>query len=265
MSYWYRVIVDYVSRDITYKSDRLMAIYAIAKHYASTLGEENYKAGLWFNDIHAGLLWAPQFPGAVKVKEYVAPSWSWASIDLGVLKDAAYLGKSCFYTRHPFLMSIPIAKILQLSVINVNNDPFGLVVFGSLTIRSYCKMVCACRVATEFFDQRGFNQKDTKITAYSKQFDLDRDTDLNDKVPLHQVGRQDCLTASKRDHRKFLYLQIMQWINKNDGFGTRVRVALILERAEDEIVEKYRRVGRSLMPEASGHIVDWAEKTVAIV
>lgn len=265
MSYWYGVIVDYVSRDITYKSDRLMAIYAIAKHYASTLGEENYKAGLWFNDIHAGLLWAPQFPGAVKVKEYVAPSWSWASIDLGVLKDAAYLGKSCFYTRHPFLMSIPIAKILQLSVINVNNDPFGLVVFGSLTIRSYCKKVCACRVATEFFDQRGFNQKDTKITAYSKQFDLDRDTDLNDKVPLHQVGRQDCLTASKRDHRKFLYLQIMQWIDKNDGFGTRVRVALILERAEDEIVEKYRRVGRALMPEASGHIVDWAEKTVVIV
>jgi hypothetical protein len=81
MSYWYKVIVDYVSRDITYKSDRLMAIYAVVKHFTVTLGEENYKARFWLNDIHAGLLWAPQFPGIVKIKEYVAPSWSWACID----------------------------------------------------------------------------------------------------------------------------------------------------------------------------------------
>ncbi len=210
MSYWYNLVVDYVSRDITHNSDRLMAIYAITKKFATTLGEENYKAGLWLNDIHAGLLWAPQFPGAVKIKEYVAPSWSWASIDLGVLKDAAYLGKSCFYNKTLSLTCIPVAKILQLSVINVNNDPFGLVEFESLTVRSQYKQVCACRVAAEFFDQRCLNEKDIELTAYTKQFDLDPDSNLNDKVPLHQVGRQDCLTITKSGHRKLLYLQIMQ-------------------------------------------------------
>jgi len=264
MFYWYKVVTDYMSRDITYTSDRLMAICAIAKHFATTLGEENYKAGLWLNDIHAGLLWAPQYPGAVKVKEYVAPSWSWASIDLGALKDAAYLGKSCFYRRIPFSMSIPVAKILQVSVSNVNNDSFGLVDFGSLTVRSHCKQVCACRVAAEFLDRRCLKM-DTDVTAYTKQFDTDPDSNLNDKVPLHQIGRQNCLTVSKSGHRKLLYLQIMQWVNKDPEFGTLIRVALILERTEDEIIERYRRVGRALIPEAPGHIVDWADRTVTIV
>jgi hypothetical protein len=65
-------------------------------------------------------------------------------------------------------------------------------------------------VATEFFDQSGLNEKDMKLAAYTKELDLDQDTNFNDKVPLHRVGRQDCLTASKSGHRKLLYLQVMQ-------------------------------------------------------
>src|SRR6187402_599783 len=49
----------------------------------SMAGLGAYYAGLWEHDIHMGLLWSTATikddNGVKDVKEYIAPSWSWAS------------------------------------------------------------------------------------------------------------------------------------------------------------------------------------------
>jgi hypothetical protein len=75
LSYWYNGLDRFRRRKITYLQDRLPAIAGVAKivqqrtHY-------NYKAGLWLEEIHRGLLWISTVLGQ-RPSTTRAPSWSW--------------------------------------------------------------------------------------------------------------------------------------------------------------------------------------------
>ncbi|TEA17238.1 hypothetical protein C8034_v011563 [Colletotrichum sidae] len=75
---WYKVVVEnYTRRQITYESDRLVAISALAR--ATYLNRHvGYVAGLWRDCIVPGLLWKRDGRGA-KSAVFSCPSWSWAS------------------------------------------------------------------------------------------------------------------------------------------------------------------------------------------
>ncbi|KAH6619038.1 heterokaryon incompatibility protein-domain-containing protein [Boeremia exigua] len=78
LSNWYDLIEAYSSRTLRYSKDRLPAISAIAKEFASILGT-TYMCGLWKSDLIIGLMWFP-----IKTRHAVSsvkhgPSWSWAS------------------------------------------------------------------------------------------------------------------------------------------------------------------------------------------
>jgi hypothetical protein len=81
---WREMLYLYSIRDLTFLSDKLPALSGIAKIYAGMLGDE-YVAGLWRNSIIEELSWriasALESPG--KADNYRAPSWSWASVDVG--------------------------------------------------------------------------------------------------------------------------------------------------------------------------------------
>jgi hypothetical protein len=87
---WEVLIAGYVKRRAMHKTDVFPAISGLARIMAAEL-EDTYVAGLWKNDLPRGLLWTAcrgpddwntllcrLAPGPSK--QYIAPSWSWASI-----------------------------------------------------------------------------------------------------------------------------------------------------------------------------------------
>jgi hypothetical protein len=72
MRLWYEKLCDYASRQITFKTDRFPAIAGLAREVAARTGY-HYRAGLWLEDIHNGLLWSAPRVGVISGH---APTWS---------------------------------------------------------------------------------------------------------------------------------------------------------------------------------------------
>lgn len=91
-SFWSRTVERYMGCDMTYASDKLVAIAGLARKMQETT-KEPYLAGLWRNEsLPQSLLWfvpaSKQTDGRQSIRypslgarDYRAPSWSWASID----------------------------------------------------------------------------------------------------------------------------------------------------------------------------------------
>jgi hypothetical protein len=142
-SYWAGLIADYSGRCLTIPQDRLPAFSGLAKSFedmwnrliddqsmpvtpgieavqTSNLTETQvgssretrpkslgmYLAGLWYNYLDFTLIWTRPFPDSIlisKPNEYIAPSWSWASINSTVqffesrakLRNISIIGASC--------------------------------------------------------------------------------------------------------------------------------------------------------------------------
>ncbi|KAK1985878.1 heterokaryon incompatibility protein [Colletotrichum cereale] len=79
--FWTDAVRAYTVCDLTYPSDRLKAVWGVAKLVRDALGEE-YGAGLWTNGLHEQLAWRVAGRGASGGGEREArfPSWSWASV-----------------------------------------------------------------------------------------------------------------------------------------------------------------------------------------
>ena len=81
--FWKDAVEDYSHRALSLKTDRLPAISAVASIVAKATGDR-YLAGLWRNDLIAGLGWIPSVwssgLGLHRHQEYIAPTWSWASL-----------------------------------------------------------------------------------------------------------------------------------------------------------------------------------------
>jgi hypothetical protein len=84
---WRKMVSLYSDRKLTFASDKLPALSGVAKAFADMLGDE-YLAGTWSGSMMEDLCWHPnKIPNglAVKTDNYRAPSWSWASVDMGVV------------------------------------------------------------------------------------------------------------------------------------------------------------------------------------
>lgn len=81
---WYELIEDYTLRSITKVSDKLPAFSGIAKRRQNN--HNQYLAGIWSSHFPGALLWQSTNPEAKRLDKvdpdvkYIAPSWSWASI-----------------------------------------------------------------------------------------------------------------------------------------------------------------------------------------
>jgi hypothetical protein len=83
---WYFwILTKYTRSQLTFSKDRLVAISAVARVVQQYL-QTPYLAGLWLEGLRYGLSWF-RLGGVFKVerlKEYIAPSWSWASVNYAV-------------------------------------------------------------------------------------------------------------------------------------------------------------------------------------
>ena len=81
LSVWWSCVEQYSSRKLSVQSDMLPAISGLARKFPEeVLGE--YYAGTWCKDLPLGLLWytEPSLGTHSRPSQYVAPSWSWASV-----------------------------------------------------------------------------------------------------------------------------------------------------------------------------------------
>ena len=78
---WETLVQEYSSCSLTFpEKDKLVALSGIAKAFGDPA---DYLAGLWPDNLGILLLWEPS-KGATPHKSFIAPSWSWASMNGGV-------------------------------------------------------------------------------------------------------------------------------------------------------------------------------------
>ncbi|KAK3367336.1 heterokaryon incompatibility protein-domain-containing protein [Lasiosphaeria ovina] len=89
-SAWYNMIELYCGTNFTFPSDKLVALAGVAKR-VNSLFPDQYAAGLWRDNLVEGLAWKTQTVGMARNTKVerpaiqIAPSWSWASVSVGVL------------------------------------------------------------------------------------------------------------------------------------------------------------------------------------
>ena len=132
--FWHHLIENYSTRNLTQPGDRLVAISGLAKEFGNAIGEEQYFAGLWAQDMVRGLLWrvsgAKVFERAIGNQSTgsapTAPSWSWASVQSGFLIQNPWADLPGFRN---------LAKIEEVSVALLEaSNPFGDVISGRIRI-----------------------------------------------------------------------------------------------------------------------------------
>ena len=92
---WCRIITDYSERRLPVPSDKLIAISALAETLNAS-ANLRYMAGIWLKDFGHQLTWAKR-EGVADLKDrpstYRAPSWSWASVEGGIMWHSIYVEK----------------------------------------------------------------------------------------------------------------------------------------------------------------------------
>lgn len=82
---WLRIVEEFSIRRLTYDTDRLPAMSGLAKRFSrGPLGLGSYLAGLWTEELALSLIWRPatsKEDGRPAGTPYIAPTWSWASIN----------------------------------------------------------------------------------------------------------------------------------------------------------------------------------------
>jgi len=83
---WVDIVEAYTLGQLTFESDKLVAISGLQNKYATRI-KAPYLAGLWGFHLPRQLLWTISIP-TERPKTYRAPSWSWASVNGQVERDA---------------------------------------------------------------------------------------------------------------------------------------------------------------------------------
>ncbi|KLU86475.1 hypothetical protein MAPG_05487 [Magnaporthiopsis poae ATCC 64411] len=139
---YYMTVVMFVSRNITYPSDKLPAISGIAQICHPLFGGD-YLAGIWSTDILYGLAW---YVGReigeesiARTGPYRAPTWSWASVDRRLYWATPEFGAcECPGTTKMELLSYDVC-------LETPQNPYGQVTRASLRVRGYTRRLIRSR------------------------------------------------------------------------------------------------------------------------
>lgn len=140
LSYWYELVLHHSHRESTYLTDRLPAISAIAKEFASIWGGQ-YVCGLWMYDLALGLLWSntkailwstAEEPLSRASDQKLRTSWSWASTRQSL----------CWYSDIWTLLQNEDFEILACKVgLRTSNETFGEVERAELHVCGLLKPI----------------------------------------------------------------------------------------------------------------------------
>lgn len=247
---WRSLIEIYSNRLLTFPTDKLPAISGAAAHLYERL-HCPYLAGHWYDDLPHSLVWSLVDRTLSQLehvpREYVAPSWSWASVTQGI--------RNPWGTGTNGMLS-SVAKLLEVHCHVPGKNPYGRVSSGFIDLRG---MVVPIVV---ILDQEYYGTKtpDWEFVADST---------------LRKSGDSLCRAISGEVISDFeasaccLYLTSLTKPGESNNLGARPLVthyALVLGWPDREQTS-FSRVGllRSISERAMDLFDGAAEKTVRIV
>lgn len=233
---WLQLVQTYSQLELTYKTDRLPALSGIAYLVASKT-KDTYIAGLWKQDIAAGLMWYV-WPCRPATTTYVAPSWSWAAVMSAWTLDP---------TRRRFV---------KLEIIDVHtglstSNPYGEISAASLTVSGPLK-----RCITKQLIKKGHRYYVLKGQKPDVRFALD--TGLKHDIRSQHFWCLDCTTEKETDVEMARSTQRRETFFRPHGL---VLVCL------DEVQRVYQRIGAFEVFDIKDSGVDWHQtgfKTTAL-
>ncbi|KAK8108750.1 heterokaryon incompatibility protein-domain-containing protein [Apiospora sp. TS-2023a] len=122
---WNNIVAFYSGCDLANPTDKLVVISGVARVFHERM-KSTYLAGIWFRDLLEGLTWRRSIRSTLsraRYTEYIAPSWSWASIN-------AQVDYELIFNQYHYL-----ADCEEASTVPYGTDPLGRVRSGSLRLR----------------------------------------------------------------------------------------------------------------------------------
>lgn len=214
-------------------SDKLLVVGKAALAISDgSMGD--YLAGIWSKHIASGLAWGRMFSPLTSTSEYVAPTWSWASVDGPVGIDDVHeslASDSAWAQKYQ-------PEILSHHILHADpSDPYGNVLPGSHIV-----LDAACI---------GFNRLTSALKADEESFRL--------RPILDQSLMFECICCRPRsaelqeaesekfsrevDHHICAVLKIDDWATNGDS--VRPCICLILKASDGD--DSYIRVGLSIV------------------
>ncbi|KAI9648105.1 hypothetical protein NHQ30_002734 [Ciborinia camelliae] len=130
---WGKVVRSYTGGDLTYQTDKLVAIAGLAAAVHQSIGGK-YLAGIWENHLPSGLVWAratsiKPFNSVLSIaptqpQTFTAPSWSWASLKSEVEIFPIVNGDI-----------EELCQILEANVDLASDNPYGQVCGGYIKLK----------------------------------------------------------------------------------------------------------------------------------
>ncbi|KAM5351198.1 hypothetical protein ACJ41O_003921 [Fusarium nematophilum] len=144
--YWREVVEQYTRRQLTFSSDRLVALAGLASRAHSTCPDVSYYAGLWSDALPSTLLWVVDRPvkpegqsdyPCERIQPSIAPTWSWASVT-GYIN---FLFWRRNFDRGRWASSPPDLTSLQIECASPGPNKYGSVKGAKLMADGYlCKV-----------------------------------------------------------------------------------------------------------------------------
>lgn len=236
LGFWYDMMDHYGTRALTFDKDKFPAVSAMAKEIGALTGHI-YRAGIWQEDAGLGLLWSGRGTGQ-RSPEYIAPSWSWAS--LRSQKGNLY-GEVCGNEE-------TIADILGFDVTNTTDDVYGQVVAASLRLRGPSRSVDPWDP-----EHARLHWGDVQIARLPRDSEkMHCQLDVQGEQPSHgiiciQVARV-MIFGDARSAKPTLAGLLLKPVKQGDG------------------EETYQRIGRAVFRTSDATITEgWERQTVTVI
>lgn len=228
---WLQLVQSYSQLELTYNTDRLPALSGIAYLVASRTND-SYIAGLWKEDIAAGLLWYV-WPCQPINPTYVAPSWSWASAASTWTLDP---------TRRRFLNLKVVDAHTKLST----GNPYGEISAASLTVSGPLKRCTTKQLIKRghrYYVLKGENSNNVRV-----RFALD--TGLMNDIKSQHFWCLDCTMDKKLD------IEMARSAQRRETFFRPHGLLLIRPSQEKPI---YKRIGVFEVYDVTERDTNWHE------
>lgn len=126
---WKRITSEYSYRSLTNQTDKLIALSGIAQLYQTFFPDAKYVAGIWSTHLPECLLWQAfrrrMKESSRRPPEYIAPSWSWASVTTPL-----------WYDHQTFRSWSNTGVEESMEGLPKHNDAYGALVGATLLLRN---------------------------------------------------------------------------------------------------------------------------------
>ncbi|KAI0446269.1 heterokaryon incompatibility protein-domain-containing protein [Xylaria telfairii] len=227
---WRRVVRAYCICALTAPGDKLVAIAGVARMFGK-VRKSRYLAGLWEHTILEDLLWIRAGDREPRPRDFRAPTWSWASVNITEHGEERTLRrKECTEC----LVSVP--KLVEASMQLAGPDEYGEVQSGRLMMKGHLYPV--------FRNQKNIlNPPNTKSATDLRAFITDAINNLFAEFQGQAVKTLVCPDYDDQDIRITLAECFMMPLLHEREYGTFHKIEGLLLAANTPEWGVYQRIG----------------------